>query len=65
VRMNHLATPGHVCDEHQNENGIEKHRSERRFRAEVEKSVNDISNVAGDENSPTAIIRQVPIEDRD
>ena len=65
VRMNHLAATGDVADEQDYENGVKNCCSRRDLGAEIKKSVNEINDIAANENTPAAVVREVAIEDCD
>jgi hypothetical protein len=55
--MNHLAATGDVADEQVYENGVKNCCSRRRLGAEIKKSVNEINDLAANENTPAAVVR--------
>jgi hypothetical protein len=61
--MNHLVATRDVPDEQDYENGVKNSCSRRRLGVEIKKSVNETNDIAANENTPAAVVREVAIED--
>ena len=63
MRVNHLAAAGDVADQQDHEDAVENYRSRRGLRAEIEKAVDEINGVTGNEHSPAAVVCRMAIDD--